>query len=42
METVQQEEQQKEFIEEEHPWLTMTDSSLDEDLRYSLDEIRFA
>ena len=26
----------------EHPWLEVPESSVDEDLRFSLDEIRFA
>ena len=30
------------FIWREHPWLELNDSTLDEDIRYTLDEIRFA
>jgi len=29
-------------LSEDHPWLEVPDSSIDEDLRFTLDEIRFA
>lgn len=38
-----QEETQTEpvYIPEEHPWLENTDGTIDEVIRYSLDELRF-
>ena len=43
METKQaSEEPQVQTIQTEHPWLELPESSLDEDIRYSLDELRFA
>lgn len=29
------------YVPEEHPWLEVSDDSLDESIRYSLDELRF-
>lgn len=42
METLQQEEPQIDYVREDHPWIEMPLDSLDEDIRYSLDEIRFS
>lgn len=30
------------YLPEEHPWLEVSDDSLDESIRFSLDELRFA
>jgi len=38
----QEDEQRDVFSPEDHPWLSLPDDSLDEALRYSLDEIRIA
>ena len=38
----QTETQTPDFIQMEHPWLEMPDSTLDEDIRFILDELRFA
>ena len=38
----QEEEIQTDYIRENHPWLEMPEDSLDEAVRYSLDEIRLA
>ena len=35
-----EEETEKGYIPEDHPWIEMTDSSLEEEIRFSLDEIR--
>ena len=41
MDTMQdQTEPQTDFFRQDHPWLEV-DGEVDEDLRYSLDEIRF-
>lgn len=31
-----------ELIQSDHPWMELPESSLDEDLRYTLDEMRFS
>ena len=36
----QEEETQFEYNREDHPWIEMSESSLDEEIRFSLDEIR--
>ena len=33
-------EEEFEYNREDHPWIEMQDSSLDEEIRFSLDEIR--
>lgn len=38
--TIQQEETETVFIPEDHPWLEMPEDSVDEVIRFSLDEIR--
>ena len=45
MEAMQEEQSESKtsgFIQTEHPWLELQDSTLDEDMLYILDEIRFA
>lgn len=39
---MQQDEETVVYNQEDHPWLEMPDDSLDEVVRYSLDEIRLA
>ena len=43
METVQEKtEPQAEHISPDHPWLEIPNTDIDEEILYSLDEIRFA
>ena len=34
-------QEQPVYVPEEHPWLEISDSTLDESIRFSLDELRF-
>ena len=34
--------EQSEYISQDHPWLEIQDINIDEEILYSLDEIRFA
>ena len=34
-------QEQPVYVPEEHPWLEIADSSIDEPILYSLDELRF-
>ena len=42
MDTVEQTETKEAYHPEDHPWLEITGDGIDEEIRYSLDEIRIA
>ena len=41
MEILWQPDETDVYIPEEHPWLEVPDSNLDEEVRFALDELRF-